>query len=1274
MNSIYPASPNSVPDDLTKPTATYKQRAWLAMAGLGLFVVLYFALTAWFGWTAYRLLGGALQGGSNVLWGFIAGLCAAFLAVFMAKAIFFIKHSYQIDDIEITPAEHPKLFQFLYRLADEAGAPRPHRVFLSPRVNAAVFYDLSILNLILPSKKNLEIGLGLMNVLSLGEFKAVLAHEFGHFAQRSMAVGRWVYIAQQIAGQIISRRDILDRFLRGLSRFDLRIAWVGWLLSLIVWSIRSVMETVFRVVVLAQRALSREMEFQADLVAVSLTGSDAIVHALHRLNVADTAWDRAAHFAHSEASEGRLVADVFAVQSQVINRLRAITDDPSFHDVLPLPVAEPHNHRVFKTELAQPPRMWSTHPANVEREENAKRVYIGAPIDARGAWELFDNVDIVKQQMSAHIVREITEKKKTEPTALADSLTKLDEQYNRAYLQRSYRGAYLGRSITRHAKEPADLYDPSLASADITGALAELYPEPLAADLDRLRRLESEKASLQALYEGFLTAPGGIIRHGGKELRRKELPQVIEALSKELTATQNLVHAHDRRCRAAHFAAAEKLGNGWGSYLRGLAHMLHYADHVEANLGDAQGAMHNVYAIVTADGRVSKRELKRLVDACDELYKALREVHDQSTEVSLDRTLTRRMSVESWPQVLEKFELPPPTKENIGDWIGVIDGWTNAAESALSSLRLAALEQLLLAESQVAKFTRERMTPNAAPEPSKAPIQYTVLLPGKERARQKKLGLWDRFQVADGLVPTLARLGVAAAIIAAVVGVGGFVGSSSVMIYNGLARAVNVQIGANKVIVAPLSRESVQIEQADRYDVLATTADGKLIENFSANAERGFTQYIYNVAGASPLVEWTASYGSASTQPDRALGNPKWTTTTADVVFDEPPASVSTKDGSDTRLVLTALGNTSPDTMLESLQTEGERDELIATHARWDASNSKYAMQWLSLAARSDATKNILAERLVLQPLDAVLLRLEQDTASDDQRGSICERHRALAAATANNPDLIYIATRCIDADAERDQAFMEAHRSWPHNGWLALAAGYTLADNAQWNEALPKLEHARKTVPPFASMLALDVARLRRVIAATDSVPLQDLSVDSDTVRFANTVESGQETDSSPLARAYRFLHAGAFQQALQVVAAEPTVQARLLRLIAASDLASPEHVRKALDLPLNEGIDEDSLWSSYALAIRERASLDAYGDLLNQHANRDTESAHQFLHTVQQGQLVDAEFHLRGVSPYTRGQAFSAATVILGANTPKAWREQAKRLLFATERPHFK
>lgn len=202
MAISFPVGPASVPSDLTQPPATYRRRVALALAGLVLFLLLYLLLTGWLGFTAYRLMAASIQGGNDSFWGFVVGACAAFLTIFMVKGIFFVKHGRTNEfEVEVTAADQPALFEFLHRLADQTGAPRPHRVFLSSRVNASVSYDLSLLNLLFPSKKNLEIGLGLVNTLTLGELKAVLAHEFGHFTQRSMAVGRWVATAQQIAAR-----------------------------------------------------------------------------------------------------------------------------------------------------------------------------------------------------------------------------------------------------------------------------------------------------------------------------------------------------------------------------------------------------------------------------------------------------------------------------------------------------------------------------------------------------------------------------------------------------------------------------------------------------------------------------------------------------------------------------------------------------------------------------------------------------------------------------------------------------------------------------------------------------------------------------------------------------------------------------------------------------------------------------------------------------------------------------------------------------------------
>lgn len=361
MESLYPQGPAVVPEQLTAPSSNYRRNAWLAMLGLGGFIAVYLGLLVWFGWTAYRLVAGLLQGsgGEQAFWQWVVAAGAAFLAVFMAKALVFNKRAERdTRALELTPAEQPALFAFLYRLADDAGAPRPHKVYLSAQVNAGVFYDLSLINLLLPSRKNLDIGLGLVNVLNLGELKAVLAHEFGHFAQRTMAVGRWVYIAQQIAAHIVGKRDALDRILATLSRIDLRVAWIGWGLSLIVWSIRSLVEIAFRGVVLAQRALSREMEYQADLVAASLTGSDALVHALHKLEAADDGFQRALRFAAREFAQDRPVKDLFAIQSRIIEHMRVVLNDPGHGAVPAVPTETAPMHRLFHGEIAQPSQMW----------------------------------------------------------------------------------------------------------------------------------------------------------------------------------------------------------------------------------------------------------------------------------------------------------------------------------------------------------------------------------------------------------------------------------------------------------------------------------------------------------------------------------------------------------------------------------------------------------------------------------------------------------------------------------------------------------------------------------------------------------------------------------------------------------------------------------------------------------------------------------------------------------------------------------------------------
>lgn len=1271
MENIYPAGPASVPGDLAKPTKAYKNRAWLAVGCLALFIALYFFLAGWFGLTAYRLIGNALTNGRNAFWSFVAGACAAFLAIFMLKALFFTRQIVKTDDPEVTPEQQPRLFEFLYRLADEAGAPRPHRVFLSARVNAAVFYDLSILNLIFPSKKNLEIGLALVNVLSLGELKAVCAHEFGHFAQRSMAVGRWVYTAQQIAAHIVARRDALDSFLAGLSRVDFRIAWIGWVLGVIVWSIRSVIDVGFRGVVLAQRALAREMEMQADLVAVSLTGSDTLIHALHRLGAADDAWDRAVRFAHSEAAGKRVVKDVFAIQSNIIEQFARVLDDPFYGKYPPLPADNAPAHRVFKADFALPPSMWATHPLNYEREENAKRNYVPAASDDRSAWTIFEDAQSLREQASARLAGA----QEDEPAPIEASLARLGEQYSREYFNRAYRGVYLGRSVTREARHASDLFD--LQREADASELQSLYPESLGHDLEQLRNLEKEVLLLESLQSRAFVPADGVIRYRGRQLRRSELPQAIEESRREATQARDKICAHDRLCRTLHLAAARKLGHGWEEYLTGLITLLHYADHTDACLRDAQAALRQVISVETSGGvrQVGNDGADRIVRVAGELYQLVARVYEDAAAVVYDASFAPRLGAESFAGALGELGLRPPHRENINDWLRVVDGWLNQTLGALVALSSCTLERLLQSEAAVAGWARTNAEPEEAPAPAQAPKDCATLIPGNERARAIKAGWWQRFQSAQGWGHGLARFAVAGGIIGAVLLTGSSLTLPDIAIYNGLGRSVRVSIGGHSVSVPAFASSKIEASHARSYHVEAHDEQGRLVESFEGDINDGQAGTFYNIAAASPLIQWTAAYGAFQAPPPESIGVTRWGHSTADVLFEEPPSSIKSTGGG-MRTVLSGAGDMAPAQTL-SWVPRADIPKTIATRARWSSPHDPYLMHWLSLAAEQPGFDGILRQRMADDPHDIVALRTLQDSIAPAARASFCAQQASLSAAAPDNPDLRYIALRCMPDSDAKNAGFDEGHRRWPGHGWFAYAVGYTAEEKGNWADASKAKMLAAKNEPALRDVISVDIARLRRMQSGNPRADIADLARSSTSVRTMLALETGEGISGNVMA-AYHELALGHMESAVSKAKGSEH-EARVLRLAAASSGAPRALVAQALALPLlDSDTDEASIFTAMALAIRAGKDVSQYhGALSRLEQSRKNagleERMLRFADALRDANVAQAQGQLDGLPMELRATAYAMGVTVLGERAPADWKLGARCMLFASERPYF-
>ncbi|MBT3784592.1 M48 family metalloprotease, partial [bacterium] len=673
----YPVGPKTVPEGFTTVTSAYRRHAYLAFGSLSFFIFLYFSLTGCFGWISINSLLTVPTGKDGEILDYLMAIPAIFLTIFFLKGLFFVQKGGSGDSYEITAKEQPKFFKFLEKLADEAGAPRPHRVFLSAEINACVYYDITLLNLIFPTKKNLEIGMGLVNVLTVGEMKAVLAHEFGHFTQKSMAVGRWVYIAQQVAYHLIYHRDLMDDFLKKVSNWDIRIAWFGWLMRLVIWALRAIMDTAFTLVTLAQRSLSREMEMHADLVAVSLTGSDSLIHALYKLNSADAAWERSLGIAFAELGREKAVTNLYDLQLSVINKLKEVFDDENFIEPPLSPRSNQAFHRVFKTEIGQPPRMWATHPSNRSREDNAKRIFLAAPLDDRPGWTLFDSPESLRQMHTRKLLSYSELYEQAVPASQQDILEMIRKRYDRWTLNSRYRGAYLGRSIVRQVEYTDQLYNAG-SKKPLNEVLGELYPLTLKKDLEKWRSLKEEIGTLEGLRDGYLKAHDGVIRHRGKVINKKDLPMTINHLQSEFRQVEKGIQGHDALCRTAHLKVASHFKNGWQDYLVGLLQLHHYAEHAETNVLDAQGYLANVWNVVIADGNVSTGERKRLIQACNEVHRTIQETYRQIPQVRLCEKVAKRLRVDTWEEIFpEDCGLPRADENNLADWVKVKDGWVS---------------------------------------------------------------------------------------------------------------------------------------------------------------------------------------------------------------------------------------------------------------------------------------------------------------------------------------------------------------------------------------------------------------------------------------------------------------------------------------------------------------------------------------------------------------------------------------------------------------------
>jgi heat shock protein HtpX len=165
---------------------------------------------------------------------------------------------FQAPGPQLNAADQPELFGMIRGLADATKEEMPSEVYLIPDVNAWVAQRGGILGI--GSRRVMGIGLPLMQILTVSQLRAVLAHEFGHYYGGDTRLGPIIY---NLRGAIYRT---VTNLARRRSILQVPFAWYG--------------ESALKLT----HGVSREQEFAADELAASLIGAKPLSDALRTIH------------------------------------------------------------------------------------------------------------------------------------------------------------------------------------------------------------------------------------------------------------------------------------------------------------------------------------------------------------------------------------------------------------------------------------------------------------------------------------------------------------------------------------------------------------------------------------------------------------------------------------------------------------------------------------------------------------------------------------------------------------------------------------------------------------------------------------------------------------------------------------------------------------------------------------------------------------------------------------------------------------------------------
>lgn len=508
----------------------FKAQARKAILSIVFFILSYLFMLAF----ALVLTGLCLYGAINIVMirpSFVTIALAVGLAslgvlvlIFLVKFMF---KSHQIDRshlLEITQNDEPELFSIIHDIVAQVGTSFPKKVYLSTDVNAAVFYDSNFWSMFFPVKKNLQIGMGLVNSITKAELTAILGHEFGHFSQESMKVGSYVYNVNQVIYNLLYDNQSYDELANKWASMSGYFSIFVIIAVKINQGFQWVLRKIYDIVNISYMGLSREMEFHADEIAASVTGMEPLKSSLLRMNLADFSFNNLLAFYDGQVEWNRRSENIFVEHAYVMNFLAEDNELKIKHGFPQISLEELNKFNKSKLVVKD---QWASHPSTEDRIAMLDKTGLSSnKEDYTPANLVFKDIEKTQKEVTNVLFKNVEYKGDVSAFSYAEFQQAFMKDYDSNTFSKLYNGYY-------DNKNPLE-FDWSVAKiGQFDGGIDELFSTEnvdlvytavsLQNDLEAINQIKDQATHIKTFD------------YDGKKYSRKDCAPLIVELSHDLT-------------------------------------------------------------------------------------------------------------------------------------------------------------------------------------------------------------------------------------------------------------------------------------------------------------------------------------------------------------------------------------------------------------------------------------------------------------------------------------------------------------------------------------------------------------------------------------------------------------------------------------------------------------------------------------------------------------------------------------------------------------------